>query len=77
MIALASRYDAEGLPWASAPVFGSTGALEPSEPCVLRYPSFSLLFATAKAGTSVAQSYPAVAVGVAPATVKLPAPDPP
>ena len=75
VVALAARYDAEGsFQRASAPVFGTSGSLEPTEPCVVRHDGFSLLFASARRGTSAAQDYPAVAVGVAPATVTLPAP---
>jgi hypothetical protein len=71
-VALASRRgNEEPLQWAQGPVFGSAGQLAPTEPCVLRYPEFSLLFATARAGTTTALAYPAVAVGVAPAGVRL------
>lgn len=58
-------------------VFGSGGSLGPTQPCVLRYPEHTLLFATQLAGISSAQQYPAVAIGVAPATIALPAPEPP
>jgi hypothetical protein len=61
---------------AAGPVFGTSGSLGPGEPCVMRYDAFTLLFVTQKAGTSSAQQYPAVAVGVAPATAGLPSPDP-
>ncbi|MBI4701906.1 MAG: hypothetical protein HY744_12270 [Deltaproteobacteria bacterium] len=77
-IALAGRYGEDG-PFGRAlsPVFGMDGRLGPTEPCVLRYPGFALLFATERAGKSEAQNYPAVAAGVAPATVTLPPPEPP
>ncbi len=77
-IGLAARYGFdEPLQRATAPVFGTSGSLQPTEPCVMRYPDFTLLFVTELAGSTSAQSYPAVAIGVAPATVGLPAPDPP
>jgi hypothetical protein len=58
-------------------VFGSSGDLAPTEPWVLRYADHSVLFVTEQAGTTSAQDYPAVAVGVAPATFSLGPPDPP
>jgi len=58
-------------------VFGAGGSLGPTQPCVVRYPEFTLLFATERAGTLSSLDYPAVAVGVAPATITLPPPDPP
>jgi hypothetical protein len=77
-IALAARYGFAGpLSRAASPVFGTTGSLEPTEPWVMRYPDFSLLFVTQKAGTTDSLDYPAVAIGVAPADISLPAPDPP
>jgi len=76
-IALAARYGFDGpLSRAAAPVFGTTGSLEPTEPWVMRYPDFSLLFVTQKAGTTESLDYPAVAIGVAPADITLPPPDP-
>lgn len=53
---------------ALAPVFGRGADLEPTEPSVLRFAEFSLIFVTEQAGKSKALAYPAVAVGVAPAT---------
>ena len=77
-IGLAARYGFDApLQRAAAPVFGTSGSLLPTEPCVLRYPGFTLLFVTQLAGSTSALQYPAVAVGVAPATVGLPPPDPP
>jgi hypothetical protein len=77
VIGLAARYievpDAE-LQRATAPVFGTTKPLSPSEPSALIYPDFTLLFATEKSSTS--SPVPAVAVAVAPALATLPAPDP-
>ncbi|MBW2455299.1 MAG: hypothetical protein JRI68_12345 [Deltaproteobacteria bacterium] len=76
-IALAARYGFEGpLSRGAAPVFGSTGSLEPTEPWVMRYPDFTLLFVTEKAGSTESLDFPAVAIGVAPADITLPAPDP-
>jgi len=77
-IALAARVDASGaFRRAAAPVFGSANALGPREPCLLRYATYTLLFATQQAGTTSALDFPAVAVGVAPAAVGLPSPVPP
>jgi hypothetical protein len=74
-IALAARYDAQGaFSRAASPVYAN--AQQPTEPWVMRYPSFTLLFATQKAGSTTALDYPAVAAGVAPATVTLPPPEP-
>ncbi len=57
---------------APSPVFGTLGSLSPTEPCVVRFDGFSLLFVTERAGKTSVLDYPAVAVGVAPATVSLP-----
>jgi hypothetical protein len=59
---------------AAQPVFGTNKPLSPREPCVLAYEGFALLFATAP--FSATKARPAVAVGVAPATAALPAPEP-
>jgi hypothetical protein len=61
---------------ALSPVYGTGNSLGPSEPCVVRFAGFTLLFATERAGVNSTQNYPAVAVGVAPALVTLPAPVP-
>jgi hypothetical protein len=77
VVALAARFgDAGPLERAVAPVFGAGDALGPREPCVLVRPDFTLLFATERAGKGALEAYPAVAAGVAPATVTLPPPDP-
>lgn len=74
-VAVAARTDgAEPFQRASAPVFGASSSLGPTEPWVIRYPSFTLLFATQRAGRTQSQDYPAVAAGVAPATAVLPPP---
>ena len=66
-VGMAARYDYDGaFSHAAAPVFAG------SEPWVMRYPSFTLIFATQRAGNSEALNYPAVAIGVAPATIELP-----
>ncbi|RLB57647.1 MAG: hypothetical protein DRI90_17765 [Deltaproteobacteria bacterium] len=76
-IALAGRYGFVGpLSRAASPVFGTTGSLEPTEPWVMVYPGFSLLFVTEKAGSTESLAYPAVAIGVAPADITLSPPDP-
>ncbi|MEQ9319503.1 MAG: hypothetical protein RIF41_10115 [Polyangiaceae bacterium] len=77
-VAIAAREGATGaFQRGTGAVFGASGSLGPTQPCVVRYPEFTLLFATQLAGTTSAQQYPAVAIGVAPATIELPAPDPP
>lgn len=74
-IAMVARYGATGdFQHASAPVFGTTGSLAPTEPLVVRYPGYALLFVTQRAGSTGALDYPAVAAGVAPADVRLPDP---
>ncbi len=77
-VALAAREGTRG-PFSRAvgPVFGGANDLGPREPSVLSFPGFILLYATQRAGTTSAQDYPAVAVGVAPATLRLPPPSPP
>jgi hypothetical protein len=75
-ILMAARHGTEGpMSRAVAPVFATT--LSPTEPWVLRYDGFTLLFATQEAGSTAALAYPAVAVGVAPADSTLPPPNPP
>jgi hypothetical protein len=74
-IALAARYGTDGpLQRAVSPVFGTTGMLDPREPCVVAFSGFTLLYATESSSSS--DTHPAIAVGVAPATVVLPPPDP-
>lgn len=77
-IGLAARFldDGSGFVRAVAPVFGTGESLAPTEPCVVEHGAFALLFATERAGKTKAKQYPAVAVGVAPALVALPAPSP-
>jgi hypothetical protein len=77
VIGLAARYLEEPdspLQRATAPVFGTTKPLSPTEPSVLIYPDFTLLFVTQKSSTT--DGHPAVAVGAAPALAVLPPPDP-
>jgi hypothetical protein len=77
-IGLAARFGTDGpFQRAISSVYGSNGSLNPTEPCVLAYPGFSLLFVTELEGDSSSGDYPAVAVGVAPATASLPPPNPP
>jgi hypothetical protein len=74
-IALAARYDFDGpFSRATSPVFGSADDLDPREPWVMRFADFTLLYATQRAGSTSALDFPAVAVGVAPADLTLPAP---
>jgi hypothetical protein len=56
-------------------VLGTGKPLGPREPCVVSFTGFAFLYATQKASTTDVN--PAVAVGVAPATVTLPPPMPP
>lgn len=77
-IALAARDGDDGaFQRAATPVFGdAANDLGPREPCVVRFTEFSFLFATQRAGDSDNEAYPAVAGGVAPGNVTLPAPEP-
>jgi hypothetical protein len=77
-IAMAARFGVDGpLQRADAPVYGSSTSLGPHEPWVLRFGDYTLLFATQLVGTSDAEQYPAVALGVAPANISLaPQPEP-
>ncbi len=77
-IAMAARYGTDGAwQFATAPVFGTTGSLGPTEPVVIPFEGYSLLFATEKAGATDDLDRPAVAIGVAPANAVLPAREPP
>jgi hypothetical protein len=74
-IGLAARYGTDGpFERASSPVFGTGDTLAPREPCTVAFTGFTLLYATESSSTS--DTHPAIAVGVAPATVVLPAPVP-
>ncbi len=76
VIGLVARYGTEGaFSRAVSPVFGTGKPLGPSEPCVVVFTGFSLLFVTERSSTSADR--PAVAVGLAPATAALPAANPP
>jgi hypothetical protein len=74
-IALAARQGTDG-PFVRAvsPVFGTSNALGPREPCTVVFAGFTLLYATQSSSSS--GGHPAIAVGVAPATTVLPAPVP-
>jgi hypothetical protein len=75
-IALAARYGTDGpFQRAIGPVFGTTGTLDPREPCVVPFGATALLYVTEASGHSVFAN-PAVAIGVAPALAVLPPPDP-
>jgi hypothetical protein len=74
-IGLAARYGDDGpLQRAVGPVFGTASPLGPSEPCVVAFTGFALLFATERSATT--DPDPAVAAAVAPATAALPPPSP-
>jgi hypothetical protein len=76
-IALAARFgDGEPFQRAVAPVFGTTNALTPTEPCVVEFADFTLLYVTQRTSNAATGQNPAVAGGVAPGTVTLPEPDP-
>ncbi|MEJ7732593.1 MAG: hypothetical protein WKG00_25740 [Polyangiaceae bacterium] len=77
VVALAARYGDDGpLQRAEGPVFGALGGMAPHEPCVVRFDGFTILYATQRASSSDAEAHPAVAIGVAPATITLPTPVP-
>ena len=74
-VGLAARYGTDGpLSRSLSAVFGTGTMLAPREPCTLAFTDFTFLYATQKTSTTV--SDPVIAVGVAPATVILPAPNP-
>jgi hypothetical protein len=76
-IRLAARVGFEGpMTRALGPVWGIGSKLEPREPCIVPFSRFSLLYVTQKAGSTEALDYPAIAVGLAPATTFLPPPNP-
>jgi hypothetical protein len=72
----ARRSDSEPFARAVSPVFGTGSKLGARSPCVVPFADFTLLFATQRTSVSESEDYPAVAAGVAPATLDLPAPDP-
>ncbi len=72
-IGLAARFGTQGpLTRASAPAL--TGPRGPREPAVLPRSGHTLLFVTQRAGSGDSQDFPAIALGVAPATLRLSAP---
>lgn len=74
-VGLAARYGDEGpLDRAASPVFGAGSDASLREPCAVPFGDFTLLFATER--EPGASPLPTVAVGVAPATVALPPPEP-
>jgi hypothetical protein len=75
-IGLAARYGDDGpLERGASPVYGSGSTLGPTEPCVLPWGGgFALLYATQRA--SLTADHEAVVVGVAPAQMTLPTPNP-
>ena len=83
VIGLAARFESEGagpqftelggrFERAPGPVFGTSKPLGTSEPSLLAYEGFLLLFASAPSAAT--RAHPAVCVGVAPALASLPAP---
>jgi hypothetical protein len=74
VVGLAARTsDLDGFQRAVAPVYGTAKPLDPGEPCVLVFDTFTLLYAAERGGTSmISREKPAIAVGVAPATAELP-----
>ncbi len=69
-VGVSARYGNDGLlqPAAAPSLSGPRG---PHAPAVLPRASLTLLFVTQRAGSSDSQDYPAIAAGVAPATVDL------
>jgi hypothetical protein len=77
VIALAARAGLDGsFERAVSPVFGTQNDLAAHEPCFVHFDGFALLYVTQRAGTGIGEAYPSVGVGVAPATITLPAPNP-
>ena len=76
-IAMAARFleDAgETLSRSGSSMYSPAGSLAPREPCVVRFDSFSFLFATQRTAKNTPD--PVVVVGVSPGDLELPAPEP-
>ncbi|MBK8258605.1 MAG: hypothetical protein IPK82_38840 [Polyangiaceae bacterium] len=71
-IGLAARFDGEPFSKATSAVFGATSSRGPSEPAVISFGEFTLIFATQNRSNT--DESPAVAAGVAPAQAELPEP---
>lgn len=69
-IGLAARFGTTG-PLTRAPAPTLTGPRGPEAPAVLPRAGHTLLFVTQRAGASDSQNFPAIAAGVAPATIEL------
>lgn len=76
-IAMAARYleePGETLDRSGASMYSPSGSLAPREPCVIRFDSFSFLFATQRTAKNTPD--PVVVVAVSPGDLELPAPEP-
>src|SRR5262249_31105746 len=77
VIGLAARFGSDG-PFvrATSPVFGTGSTQDPHAPSVLSANGYALLYVTQKQGKTANTAYPVIAVGVAPALLTLPPPNP-
>jgi hypothetical protein len=76
-IAMAARFlenEGEALDRSGASMYSPSGSLSPREPCVVRFDSFSFLFATQRTAKNTPD--PIVVVAVSPGDLELPAPEP-
>ncbi len=76
-IAMAARFlenDSEELRRSGSSMYSPSGSLAPREPCVIRFDSFSFLFATQRTAKNTPD--PVVVVAVSPGGLELPAPEP-
>ncbi|MEZ4293705.1 MAG: hypothetical protein R3B70_01925 [Polyangiaceae bacterium] len=71
-IGLAARFEDEAFERAASPVFGAGSSRGPSEPSVIAFDGFTMIFATQSRSNT--DESPAVAGGVAPAQAVLPPP---
>ncbi len=70
-VGLAGRYASSG-PMSRNPAPALTGPRLPRAPAVLPRDGYTLLFVTQRAGSDDDEAFPAIAVGIAPATRRLP-----
>lgn len=76
-IAMAARFlelSGEALDRSGASMYSPSGSLAPREPCIVRFDSFSFLFATQRTAKNTPD--PIVVVAVSPGDLELPAPEP-
>jgi hypothetical protein len=75
--AMAARFlgdEGQSLSRSGSSMYSPSGSLEPREPCVVRFDSFSFLFATQRTAKNTPD--PVVVVAVSPGGLALPAPEP-